>query len=86
MFSGTVTFANRLSLRGMGSPGDKKLELRVEINLPREAKMLRAIHAEKAALEVLKVRRQRAETKLYGSKHLGGDRKKNVQGRKLKDS
>lgn len=51
----------------MGSPGDKELELRVEINLPREAKMLRAIHAEKAALEVPKVRRQRAETKLYGS-------------------
>lgn len=51
----------------MGSPGDNELELRVEINLPREAKMLRGIHAEKAALEVLKVRRQRAETKLYGS-------------------
>lgn len=31
VFSGAVTFVSRLSLRGVRSPGDKGLELRVEI-------------------------------------------------------
>lgn len=31
VFSGTVTFVSRLSLRGVRSPGDKGLQLRVEI-------------------------------------------------------